>query len=79
MPDAIGVCGGECEADENDNGICDALEETMCGPGTTWDPSTGLCTGVDNSNCPTDLDGDGYTGVPDLLIFLSQFSTACAE
>ena len=28
--DAIGVCGGDCAADVNDNGICDDIEEAGC-------------------------------------------------
>ncbi len=28
--DAIGVCGGDCDADVNDNGICDDVEEAGC-------------------------------------------------
>ena len=28
--DAIGVCGGDCEADINGNGICDDIEEQAC-------------------------------------------------
>ncbi|MDA9864582.1 hypothetical protein N9C70_05895, partial [Flavobacteriales bacterium] len=28
--DALGVCGGDCEADNNDNGICDADEVAGC-------------------------------------------------
>ena len=28
--DAIGVCGGDCEADSNNNGLCDALETLGC-------------------------------------------------
>jgi len=79
MPDAIGVCNGECEADDNSNGICDDLEESLCGPGTTWDPLTGLCTGVDGNSCPTDLDGDGITGISDLLVFLTYFATSCED
>jgi len=78
MPDAIGVCDGECEADENENGICDDLESGLCGDGTTWVPSIGLCVGV-GGDCPTDLDGSGETGASDLLIFLANFSLSCEE
>ena len=28
--DALGVCGGTCEADDNENGLCDANETTGC-------------------------------------------------
>ena len=76
--DALGVCDGECEADVNQNGICDALEPSLCGPGTVWDPFQGLCIGLDGS-CPTDLDGNGSTGSADLLIFLSNYNLFCND
>ena len=46
LPDAVGVCDGECEADENLNGICDDLEPSLCGEGTVWDAELGTCVGV---------------------------------
>ena len=78
MPDTVGVCDGDCEADENQNGICDDLEASLCGPGSVWSPSLQLCVGIDGS-CPTDLDGNGSTGSADLLIFLSEYNLFCDE
>ena len=38
----------------------------------------GSCeTGSGNANCPSDLDGDGTTGTPDLLAFLASFGLIC--
>lgn len=78
MPDAVGVCDGECESDDNQNGVCDDLEAGLCGPGSSWNPLLGLCVGVDGA-CPSDLDGNGSTGAADLLIFLTEFGTNCTD
>ena len=68
--DAIGVCGGDCEADADGNGICDPLETAGC----TYDLACNydsLSTLDDGScffaacgydcagNCIVDTDGDG--------------------
>ena len=80
MPDAVGVCDGECEADDNGNGICDDLEESLCGLGTTWNPDTGQCEGTGGGgDCPADLNGDGVIAVADLLMFLTQLGNQCPE
>ena len=79
VADALGVCGGDCSADINDNGICDADESgasIYCGEGTVWNPITLKCEGSGGS-CPTDLDDDGSTAVGDLLIILGSFGQAC--
>ena len=79
VADALGVCGGDCSADINDNGICDTEESgasIYCGEGTTWNPITLKCEGSGGS-CPTDLDDDGSTAVGDLLIILGSFGQAC--
>ena len=44
--DAVGVCGGDCLADENGNGICDVDElqtSTNCGWGTYWNEDSMAC------------------------------------
>ena len=80
MPDAVGVCDGECESDDNGNGVCDDLEESLCGPGTTWNPETGQCEGSGGGgDCPADLNGDGVIAVADLLMFLTQLGNQCPE
>ncbi|MGB0171292.1 MAG: hypothetical protein ACPF8Y_04860, partial [Flavobacteriales bacterium] len=60
----------------NANGICDALEASLCGPGTVFDAATGQCVGT-GSACPGDFDDNGLIGVNDLLIFLGLFDTPC--
>ncbi len=76
-PPAAG-CAGVCDEDANQNGICDDIEDSLCGPGSVWSPSLGLCVGV-SGDCPTDLDNNGSTGSADLLIFLTQFGTNCSN
>ena len=69
--DAIGVCGGTCPADLNDNGICDSEEEcagdedecNVCfGPGAIYECG---CTGIPEGDCDCDgnqLDAVGTCG-----------------
>jgi hypothetical protein len=73
-------CDGNCQLDLNDNGVCDFYEDftsgtSYCGPGTAWDPEAGACIPYDN--CPSDINEDGYIGVPDLLDLLSDYDTSC--
>jgi hypothetical protein len=37
----------------------------------------GSCTFITGNNCPSDINGDGQVGTPDLLEFLSSFGTTC--
>jgi uncharacterized protein (TIGR02145 family) len=73
--DALGVCGGNCAADLNANGLCEDIEASLCGSGTYWDADESLCLSADN--CPSDIDGNGYVAMGDLLIFLSDFTNEC--
>ena len=72
--DAIGVCGGSCSADANQNGICDDLEYLLEIEGctdsnacnfsncATWDDGSCLFSdalGVCGGSCAADTDGDG--------------------
>ena len=68
--DAIGVCGGDCEADADGNGICDDEETQGCTDETAcnYDPEAAIdddsCEypnyGYDcNDECLDDTDGDG--------------------
>ena len=75
MPDAVGVCDGDCESDENGNGICDEIEAGLCGTGAVWNPDTGQCEIQDA--CPGDFDGNGSVAIGDLLTFLALFDSAC--
>ena len=70
---------------EVDNGYCDALligcvDSEACNYDSEAEVDNGQCTfnevGYDCDGiflCPIDLDTDGYVGVPDLLIILSNF------
>ena len=78
--DALGVCGGTCASDVNNNGVCDLDElaqsgASACGDGTVWDEDSQTCVAFDD--CPSDLDGNGDVGVSDLLILLSDFGLVC--
>jgi hypothetical protein len=80
--DALGICGGDCEDDYNGNGVCDNVEIYGCAypDAMNFDPfataDNGSCAYTSNP-CPTDLDGNGSVGSPDLLIFLGAFGTYC--
>ncbi len=84
--DALGVCGGDCPADNNANGICDNTEILGCtypsadnyNTFANWDD--GSCTfSPDNpqGSCFFDFNGDGGVGAADLLEFLIFFGDAC--
>jgi hypothetical protein len=78
---AVFDCAGNCQQDENGNGICDQLEDScaaICGEGTIWDPVTGTCVAL-MDDCPYDLNGDGLVQLQDLMDFLLYYGTACPE
>ncbi len=68
--DAIGVCGGDCTADSDGDGVCDSAEIEGCTDGEACNfnvaatEENGTCTypqdGLDCAgNCLEDADGDG--------------------
>ena len=86
--DALSVCNGTCEADVNNNGICDTDETMGCtytsatnyNPLANWED--GSC--IFPSYCPEgacyfDFNGDGGVGATDLLEFLVVFGAPCTE
>ena len=78
---AVFDCDGNCQQDENGNGVCDQLEgscEAICGEGTIWDPESGTCVAFID-DCPYDLNGDGLVQLQDLMDFLLYYGTACPE
>lgn len=74
-------CDGNCNNDEDGDGICDELEglipnlESACGNGTVWDAASGTCIGY--NDCPSDINFDGATTSGDLLLMLGHFGTYC--
>ena len=83
-PDAVGVCGGDCQSDTNGNGICDAEDV----PGCTYPEAAnyqsdatmdnGTCV-LEATTCAEDVNGDGLVGVSDILVVLSTFGQTCAD
>jgi hypothetical protein len=77
--DALGICGGSCEADVDADGICDTDEVVGCqdpaacnfdplatDPGTCFNAATYYdCSG----NCLNDADGNGICDEIDALLF----------
>jgi hypothetical protein len=48
----------------------------QCGAGTVWNRLLSQCVAVE-SNCPSDLNGDGLVNTGDLGVFLSGFGGSC--
>ena len=90
--DALGVCGGDCPLDFNQNGICDTEElgggTTECGWGTYWNEDSMACVLLvppylgdygDFSAlnpCYFNLDNSSSVGAEDLLNFLGAYGQA---
>lgn len=71
----VGACNFDSSATEDD-GSCDfscLIEESVCGVGLVWNPSTEMC----EAPCPADFTGDGIVDVADLLVMLGAFATYC--
>ena len=81
--DALGVCGGDCVIDQNNNGICDLEElQSGCGPqacglGTVWDEVAMVCVVASSCNLVFDGNLDGAVGSVDLLGLLSEYGLVC--
>ena len=53
-----------------------------CGGATVWDAANQMCIcedGSNNENCPSDLNGNGFVEVTDLLLVLGDFGSECEE
>ncbi len=80
--DALGICGGACDADVDGDGICDS-EEVGCTYPDAMNFDTqaladnGTCSFELVNPCPTDVDGDGTTDTQDLILLLGSFSLVC--
>ena len=80
--DLEGICGGECNLDSDNNGVCDYAEIFGCmyqwannyNPEATRDDGTceSPCVGEINQNI-FDWDGDYYVTIADFLAMLSVF------
>ncbi len=75
-----------CNFDSNalmDDGSCDfecLYDNTVCGPGTYWNPETSQCVVVLMYDpCPSDINMDGAVTMTDLLLMLVNFGTYCPE
>jgi choice-of-anchor B domain-containing protein len=78
--DALGVCGGDCTADVDQDGVCDADEVPGCtdSEADNYNPNA---TDDDGSceypaPCPADFDDDNIITVADILICLGDFGCA---
>ena len=63
---------GSCTFEEFD---LDAVYDSGYSDGFVDGEDSVICP--ETSSCPSDLNGDGGVGMPDLLIFLSSFGTVC--
>ncbi|MBT5148246.1 MAG: CRTAC1 family protein [Flavobacteriales bacterium] len=53
---------------------------SFCGIGTIWDEASETCISIFTEDvCPSDLNNDGITNVPDLLELLINFGTICTD
>jgi len=79
--DAIGLCGGSCTSDSNNDGICDIqlCPEDLNSDGyiTIQDLLLILSDFGCTSSCENDITQDGYVAVDDLLQVLSEFGNTC--
>ena len=88
--DVLGVCGGNCTSDINNNGVCDAEEVPGCtyafaqnyNPAATDDDGSCMvseCNPQEEYGCNLegDLNDDGFVGASDLLDLLVQFGAEC--
>jgi uncharacterized protein (TIGR02145 family) len=79
--DAIGICGGDCASDSNNDGICDIqlCPEDLNSDGyiTIQDLLLILSEFGCTSSCVYDITQDGSVAVDDLLLVLSEFGNTC--
>jgi glucose/arabinose dehydrogenase len=78
--DAIGICGGGCISDSNNDGVCNSFcQEDLDSDGyiTIQDLLLILSEFGCTSSCDNDINQDGYVAVYDLLQVLSEFGNSC--
>lgn len=75
-------CELNCLFDQDGDGVCDADEIPGCTDETALN-YTPLATEEDGSctyePCPSDLDGDGYINIGDVLLLLTDYGNECNE
>ena len=74
--DALGMCGGDCLADLDGDGLCDAEQGCTYFGATNFDPSALVDDGTCEW-CRADLDGNGIIQLNDLLDFLAVYNSTC--
>lgn len=66
-----------------DDGTCDftcLYDNSVCGPGTFWNPETSQCLQIPLYDpCPSDINMDGAVTMADLLLMLVSFGTYCTD
>ena len=91
--DALGVCGGDCLLDIDNDGTCDLLNRPGCTyvescsylPEATWDDGSCVFSMIPidtdfstiNESCLSDIDGNGIVATADLIFLLSEFGFVC--
>ena len=74
--DALGVCGGDCLADNDGDGLCDEDQGCTYADATNFNPAAIVDDGTCEW-CRADLDGNGLIQLNDLLGFLAVYNTTC--
>jgi uncharacterized protein (TIGR02145 family) len=76
-PEFIAAIEAATAAEAAAAAVAEALDG-VCGLGTVWHAALGMCTcALPADDCPTDISGNGVTGVEDLLMLLAEFAMDC--
>ena len=77
--DALGVCGGDCLADNDGDGLCDADQGCTYENAGNYNPDATFDDGSCEFGCFADLNGDGQRNLQDLLDFLAVYNLPCPD
>ena len=77
--DALGVCGGDCLADDDGDGLCDADQGCTYENAGNYNPDATVDDGSCEFGCFADLNGDGQRNLQDLLDFLAVYNIPCPD
>jgi uncharacterized protein (TIGR02145 family) len=76
-PEFIAAIEAATAAEAAAAAVAEALDG-VCGLGTVWHSALGMCIcALPADDCPTDISGNGVTGVEDLLMLLAEFAMDC--